>query len=171
MPSFVNSLSKIALTLGAICLMLSCKRNSIYQGEGVDFLQGNWIQESVPYQDSLLQYQLHEFRFTCDSVYIKIQQYARARTIPEECYNNGNWEEYAKGVYLIRNDSLLIEATYTYQDGKQKLRGCYHIGQYLDHFKIQKQTRDSLALMSKNSHIPIRLRKTSTTTCSPQKAF
>lgn len=161
----------MTLFLGLICLFICCERNSEYQGKGATFLQGSWEQDQVPYQDSLLQFQLHTFRFTCDSVYVTVKHHAKVRTIPEDCYNQGTWEEYAKGVYIIRNDSLLIEATYTHQDGRQKLSGCYHIGQYLDRFSIQKQTADSLYLMSRDSHIPVRLKKTNTTTCTPKKVF
>lgn len=160
------------LTTMAVLLFLSaCKFNSNYQGLGELSLQGTWIQESVPYQDDLLNYSLHEFRFSCDSVYVKIKTFAKTPIIVDSCYNNGEWTEYAKGLYVIRNDSLLIEATYTYENGKQKLKGCYHIGQYLPRLQINKQTADSLYLDVRNSQIPINLRKTETTTCVPKVVY
>jgi|SRR5690554_3917714 len=159
------------LVMFALVVLSSCKFNSNYQNEGELSLQGTWIQETVPYQDELLNYSLHEFRFSCDSVYVKIKSFAKNPIIVDSCYNDGEWAEYAKGLYVIRNDSLLIEATYTYENGKQKLKGCYTIGQYLPRLEIRKQTADSLYLGLKNSHIPINLRKTETTTCIPQIVY
>lgn len=158
------------LALVVFC-SISCKFNSNYQGEGDLGLQGSWVEEKVPYQDELLQYNLHEFLFTCDSVYITIKTFAKAQIIPETCYQDGKWKEYAKGVYVIRGDSLLIEATYTHENGRQKLTGCYHIGQYLPHFKIAKRTPDSLYLQDRHSHIPVNIRKTNTTTCVPKIVY
>lgn len=152
-------------------LLSSCKRNSKYQGEGELMLQGTWVQESVPYQDELLTYALHEFRFTCDSVYVEINHFAEKPIIVDSCYNGGEWTEYAQGMYVIRNDSLLIEATYMHPNGKQKLTGCYTIGQYLPRLKVSKQTADSLYLEPRNNHIPISLRKIETSECVPKKVY
>jgi hypothetical protein len=155
----------------ALLFLSSCKFNSNYQNEGELSLQGTWIQETVPYQNELLNYSLHEFRFSCDSVYVKIRNFAKNPIIVDSCYNGGEWAEYAKGLYVIRNDSLLIEATYTYENGKQKLKGCYNIGQYLPRLHIKKQSADSLYIGLRNSHIPINLRKTETTTCIPKIVY
>lgn len=164
-------LMRLLLMMAALIFLNSCKFNSNYQKSGEPYLQGTWIQETVPYQDELLNYSLHEFRFSCDSVYIKIKSFAKKPIIVDSCYNNGEWAEYARGLYVIRNDSLLIEATYTYENGKQKLKGCYHIGQYLPRLQIKKQSADSLYLGVRNSHIPINLRKTETTTCVPKIVY
>jgi hypothetical protein len=164
-------LMRVVLLISALIFLSSCKFNSNYQKLGEPNLQGTWIQETVPYQDELLNYSLHEFRFSCDSVYIKIKSFAKQPIIVDSCYNNGEWAEYARGLYVIRNDSLLIEATYTYENGKQKLKGCYHIGQYLPRLQIKNQSADSLYLEVRNSHIPINLRKTKTTTCIPKIVY
>lgn len=166
--------SVLRLFLGAVVALFflsACKFNSNYQNAGELSLQGTWIQESVPFQDELLTYSLHEFRFSCDSVYVTIQNFAKTPIIVDSCYNNGKWTEYASGLYVIRNDSLLIEATYMKENGKQKLSGCYHIGQYLPRLKINNQTADSLHLDVRNSHIPINLRKVETTTCIPKVVY
>lgn len=162
---------KLVLIAGLVCAFSACKRNTRYQGEGASFIQGTWIQETVPFQDSLLRFQLHRFRFTCDSVYITIHQNARVQTIPLECFNQGEWTEFARGVYVVRNDSLLIEATYTHADGRQKLTGCYTIGQYLERFDIEGYRGDSLFLMSSNSHVPVALRRSEKTTCIPKIVY
>ena len=155
----------------ALFFLSSCKFNSNYQHVGELSLQGTWIQESVPFQDELMTYSLHEFRFSCDSVYVTIQNFAKEPIIVDSCYNNGKWTEYASGLYVIRNDSLLIEATYMKENGKQKLSGCYHIGQYLPRLQINHQTGDSLYLDVRNNHIPINLRKIETTTCVPKIVY
>lgn len=171
----INSQFTVMRSLGSMIALLfflsSCKFNSNYQNPGELSLQGTWVQESVPYQNELLSYSLHEFRFSCDSVYVTIRNFAKKPTIIDSCYNNGEWTEYAKGLYVIRTDSLLIEATYTHSTGKQKLTGCYHIGQYLPRLQIKKQSEDSLYLQVRNNHIPINLRKTETTTCVPKIVY
>lgn len=134
-------------------------------------MQGTWVQESVPHQNELLNYSLNEFRFSCDSVYVTVRNFAKEPVIIDACYNGGEWTEYARGLYIIRNDSLLIEATYVHANGKQKLTGCYHIGQYLSRLSIEKQTVDSLFLQDRNSYLPIQLRKTESTTCVPQIVY
>lgn len=154
-----------------LLLFSACQRNSNFQGEGELALQGTWVQESVPYQNELLNYSLHEFRFTCDSVYVKINHFADQPILVDSCYNGGEWTEYAQGMYVVRNDSLLIEGTYMHANGKQKLTGCYTIGQYIPRLKIAELTADSLYLAPRNSHIPINLRKTETTTCIPKKIY
>lgn len=166
-----ESVRGIFIPLMLILLISACKFNSKMQDKGVDFLQGSWIAESVPYQDSLSRYELHDFKFTCDSVYVKIKTFSKTKMDSDSCYGNGQWEEYARGVYVVRGDSLLIEATYTYDNWRQKLSGCHHQGQYLPRFKIAKQTTDSLYLNNLYSHIPIQLRKTETTTCIPKEVY
>lgn len=160
------------LLVAVVFFFLSaCRFNSNYQNVGESALQGTWIQESVPHQNELLSYSLHEFRFSCDSVYVTIRNFAKEPIIVDSCYNGGEWTEYAQGLYVIRNDSLLIEATYMHENGKQKLTGCYHIGQYLPRLSIGKQTADSLYLQDRNSYIPMNLRKIKSTTCVPQIVY
>lgn len=168
---FGKSAYRVIFSCVLILILASCQRNSDMQGEGELFLQGSWTSESVPNQDELLSYELIDFRFNCDSVYVKIKTFSTAKMVADSCYNDGEWNEYARGVYTVRDDSLLVQATYTHEDWRQKLSGCHHIGQYLPRFKIIKQTTDSLYLENRFSHIPVQLRKTETTTCVPQKVY
>lgn len=154
-----------------ILILSSCKFNPKMQHSGDASIQGSWTAESVPYQDSLLNYQLHDFKFTCDSVYVKIKTFSKTKMEVDSCFKNGEWDEYARGVYVVRGDSLLIEATYTHENWKQKLSGCHHIGQYLPRFEISKQTADSLVLKNRYSHIPVELRRTETTSCVPKQIY
>lgn len=169
--TFIKSAWGKSIFLMLILFLSSCKFNSKMQNTGAEFIQGSWIAETVPDQDKLLRYQLHDFQFTCDSVYVKIKTFAKTKMEIDTCYGNGEWQEYARGVYVVRGDSLLIEATYTHDNWRQKLSGCHHIGQYLPRFKITKQTADSLYLSNFYSHIPIELRKTETTTCVPKQVY
>lgn len=166
-----NSAYRIILFCMLTFVFVSCQRNSDMQGEGEVFLQGSWTTESVPNQDQLLRYELIDFRFNCDSVFVKIKTYSKAKMDVDSCYGNGEWAEYARGVYSVRGDSLIVQATYTNENWRQKLSGCHHIGQYLPRFKIVKQTKDSLYLENRFSHNPVQLRKTETTTCVPQKVY
>lgn len=154
-----------------IFMLVSCRANSDMQGEGDLYLQGSWITDSVINQDQLLRYELIDFRFNCDSVFVKIKTFSKAKMDVDSCYGNGEWNEYARGVYAVRGDSLIIQATYTHENWRQKLSGCHHIGQYLPRFKIVKETKDSLYLENRFSHNPTQLVKTETTVCVPKKVF
>jgi len=169
--TFTKSAWGKSIFLMLIFILSACKFNSKMQDPGSEFLQGSWISESVPYQNELLRYELYKFDFTCDSVYVKINTYSKTKMDVDSCYGNGEWNEYARGVYVVRGDSLLIEATYTHKDWRQKLSGCHHIGQYLPRFKITKQTADSLYLKNRYSHIPIQLSKITTSSCVPKQVY
>lgn len=141
------------------------------QTEGVPFLQGVWIQDSIPYQDQLLNYTLHQLTFTCDSIYTVMNVHAKTQTVPDSCYKNGNWKEYAQGVYVQRGDSILVEGIYVRENGKQKISGCYKSGQYLPRFKLVYYDKDSVVLENKFDSKPIILRKVKDITCIPKKRW
>lgn len=149
----------------------ACEFHSEYQHEGAEYLQGVWVQDSVAFQDELIQYTLHELKFTCDSIYAVLHTHTSALNIADSCYNNGSWTEYAKGVYVVRGDSLLVDGLYTRADSKQKISGCYRSGQYLPRFKIVRYSTDSLELHSRYDQRAILLRKTQDITCVPRKRW
>lgn len=151
--------------------LMGCTLNSEYQHEGADYLQGVWVQERMPLQDELLQYTLHEFKFTCDSIYSTMTTHSSAKNIADSCFNDGEWTEYAKGVYVVRGDSLLVDGLYTRENWKQKISGCYRIGQYLPRFKIIHHSSDSLVLQNRYDQRPVILRKTQDITCVPKKRW
>lgn len=144
------------IILGAAALN-SCRFNENLQGKGRDDLQGIWEEGTVAYQNERLQYSKHQFRFSCDSVYVTIKTFAKVNTYPDSCFNNGNWTEYAKGVYETKKDTLLITATFTKPDFKQKISGCYRTGQYLRAFVIRKSNADTLYLEGLQDHLPLDL--------------
>lgn len=175
----MNKLSKkynltrayLSILLGMLFTIASCYRHSDMQTQGVAGLQGVWIQDSVDNQEQLLNYTLHQFTFRCDSMYAVMDVHAKNKTIPDSCYNNGNWKEYAQGVYVQRGDSLVVEGIYTRENGRQKISGCYKNGQYLPRFKIISIAADSIVLQSKFESKPMTLRKTQDITCVPKKRW
>lgn len=157
--------------VGMLFIFSSCQRHTDMQGEGADYLQGVWIQDSIPGQDQMLNYTLHELRFICDSVYAIMHVRSKVQSIPDSCYKNGEWTEYAKAVYSVRGDSLITEGVYTKPNGKQKISGCYKQGPYGPRFLIAHKGKDSLVLENKFDSRPIILRKTADITCVPKKRW
>lgn len=129
-------------------LFASCSRLPNVQGKGEAFLQGVWNQDSIPNAGKLLSYTQHKFKFTCDSFYVDLTTHSKVNYYPDSCFNNGVWKEYAKGVYEVRNDSLILEGTYTKANYKQKISGCFQIGRYIKSFYIKSFEPNKLFLQS-----------------------
>jgi hypothetical protein len=146
----------------------ACKFNPNYQGRGEEYLQGVWEEIPVAYQDELIQYTRHQFTFTCDSVYVTLQTKAKANYYPDSCFNGGLWTEYAKGNYVVSGDTLYIISTFTKSNFKQKLSGCYRIGQYLPKFVIKKRSSNTIELEALQQHIPVTLQLKKEIECVPQ---
>src|SRR5690606_5956921 len=145
----------------------SCVRHSELQSEGAGYLQGVWVQDSIPHQSQMMDYTLHEFIFVCDSVYTTTRVRPKIQRIPDSRYNDGEWTEYARGVYVIRGDSLIGEGIYTRPNGKYKTSGCYKTGTYLPRYRIAYHDADSVVLESRFDQRPIVLRKTHSISCVP----
>lgn len=148
-----------------VLALASCKFNPNLQGKGTESIQGIWEEGKVDYQNERLQYSRHQFRFSCDSVYLTIKTFAKVNIYPDSCFNNGSWTEYAKGTYLTNGDTLMLTTTFTKSNFKQKISGCYRIGQYLPAFIIRKNTGDSLYLESLKQHSNIKLSLLQKTIC------
>src|SRR5690606_33259407 len=88
----------------------------------------------------------HHFKFTCDSFYVDLTTHSQVNYYEEACFNDGVWKEYAKGVYFVNGDTLILSGTFTKADYKQKVSGCYRNGQYLSSFNIKRSTQDTLVL-------------------------
>ena len=127
---------------------LGCERRPNIQGAGEKFLQGIWNEGNRTDSAILLNYTLHKFKFTCDSFYVELTTHSRVNYYADSCFNGGIWKEYAKGVYSVRKDSLFLEGTYTKSNYKQKVSGCYQIGQYNKSFIVKSAQQDSLYLLS-----------------------
>lgn len=164
--SFLLALSSLLLVLCS--LLFACRFNPNLQGKGENYLQGVWHEDSVVYQDELLQYTRHQFKFTCDSFYVTLKTSAKVNTYTDSCFNNGAWVEYAKGTYTVINDTLYIYGTFTKPDFKQKISGCYRIGQYLASFIIKRHTNKALYFQSLQQHLPVKLNLKQKISCVPK---
>jgi len=171
--SSINIFQKayLIIALGMLFTATSCVRHSEMQTEGADYLQGVWVQDSIPFQSQMMDYTLHEFRFICDSVYTTMRVHAETQRVPDSCYNDGNWDEYAKGVYVMRGDSLIGEGIYTKPNGKYKASGCHKVGTYLPRYRVAYHSKDSLVLENRYDQRPIILRKTQDISCVPKRRW
>ncbi len=151
-----------------ILSLSSCKFNPNFQGKGTPFVQGEWEQEQVPYEDQLLTSTRHRLTFTCDSIYAVLQTRSKVNPYADSCFNTGQWTEYAKGTYLVRHDTLFVFGTFTHETFKQKLTGCYRIGRYLPIFIVKKHTPDSLYLQNLQDHLPVTLALKRKIECVPK---
>ncbi|MDB5013187.1 MAG: fumarate hydratase [Daejeonella sp.] len=138
------------------------------QEKGADFIQGVWVEDSVIYQNQLLQYTKHRFKVTCDSFYVTMDTYAKTNTFTDSCFNNGHFTEYAKGLYATKNDSIFFSGTFTKSNFKQKISGCYRVGEYLAGFAIRKKGADTLLLTNKMQNLPIILIRKEKWVCVPK---
>jgi len=150
-----------------ICIT-GCTRLPDIQGRGSEAFQGVWSQDSVENESKLLTYTKHDFRITCDSFYVNLVTHSKANYYSDSCFNNGIWKEYAKGVYAVRNDSLFLLGTYTKENYKQKISGCYQIGQYIKSFKILKMEKQKIVMESSDNQRIINLFLKERITCVPK---
>jgi hypothetical protein len=151
-----------------VCFLASCKFNPNLQGTGVDFLQGEWQEDSVLYQDKLLEFTKHRFTFTCDSFYAYLETHAKVNRYPESCFNNGLIKEYAKGQYVMNKDTLYLIGTFTKSDFKQKISGCYRIGRYIPRFIVTKEDNKLIQLVNLQNNFPITLKLKQRISCNPK---
>ncbi|RZK78998.1 MAG: fumarate hydratase [Pedobacter sp.] len=160
-----------ALVLAVIVVFLTsaCRRLPDIQGEGNAAFQGVWNQDSVLNSEKLLNYTQHKFRFSCDSFYVDLVTHSKANYYADSCFNNGIWKEYAKGVYQVRADSLFLLGTFTKSNYKQKLSGCYQIGQYIKSFKILNTDSSKIVLESTDNQRIVELILKQPIVCVPQE--
>lgn len=150
-------------------LAISCRRLPNIQGEGDASLQGIWNQDSISGSDKLLNYTKHQFKFTCDSFYADLVTHSKANYYADSCFNNGIWKEHAKGVYQVRNDTLFLLGTWTKANYKQKVSGCYNIGQYIRTFKMIPTDTGKLYFENIDDHREIELIRTKEIKCVQQE--
>jgi len=147
---------------------MSCTRLPDIQGSGSPLFQGVWSQDSIENESKLLNYTRHNFRITCDSFYVDLVTHSKANYYSDSCYNNGIWKEYAKGTYAVRNDSIFLVGTYTKDNYRQKISGCYQIGQYIKSFRILKIAPENIVMESSDNQRIINLVLKEKITCVPQ---
>jgi hypothetical protein len=157
-------------TFNFLLLFFSCSRLPDVQGKGETFLQGVWNQDSIVNQSQLQNYVKHHFKFTCDSFYVDFTTHSKVNYYEEECFNNGVWEEHAKGTYQVRNDTLILVGDFTKSNYKQKVSGCYRNGRYVSSFKVNSWNAEKLELENLSDQTEVKLNLKEKITCV-QKAL
>ncbi|MXV49714.1 fumarate hydratase [Pedobacter sp. HMF7647] len=146
----------------------ACTFNKNVQGRGDQALQGIWVQQTIPYKEQLMEYTETSYTFTCDSFYASFVTHGKHNRYEDQCFNEGIWKEYARGTYAASHDTVYLNGTFTKPNWKQKITGCYRIGQYLDALHIIKNDGDTLSFQSAQSHVPVSLILKKRITCDPK---
>ncbi|WP_113661078.1 fumarate hydratase [Pedobacter nanyangensis] len=160
----------LLFTFSFLLLVLSCSRLPNVQGKGETFLQGVWGQDSIANKAQLQAYTEHRFKFTCDSFYVDLTTHAKVNYYEADCFNHGEWKEYAKGTYELRHDTLILVGDFTKANYKQKVSGCYRNGRYLTNFKVKLWNAEQLQLENLNDQTEVKLKLKAKITCV-QKAL
>ncbi len=159
-----------AFTFFLIAFVLTaCSLNPGLQSRGEDYLQGQWEQDSIPMQNELLNYSLHYFKFSCDSVYLTIKTFSKINNGYDTCMNTGNWTEYVRGTYEQKNDTLRIRGNFCNADFSLKgPEGCFRSGVYQDVFKVSRKNDLLIQFSSISNVIPVNLRLVNKIICEPK---
>ena len=169
MPVFYKRLFFSIFYFLFFTLLFACTRLPNIQGKGEVFLQGIWQQDSVAKSSTLLNYTQHNLKITCDSFYLAFTTHAKVNYYDDACFNKGIWKEFAKGTYLVKGDTLILNGTFTKANYKQKVSGCYRNGRYLANFKIKTVNKTSLLLENLNDHKQYPLSLTEKTICTQKE--
>ncbi|RVU01369.1 fumarate hydratase [Mucilaginibacter limnophilus] len=147
----------------------SCSFNPSVQGKGEVYLQGEWKQDSLPGQKQLLTYSLSDFKFTCDSFYIKVNTVSRVNYGADSCMNRGRWTEYIRGTYRQVKDTLQLRGFFYNADGTLKRENtCFRSGVFEEQYTVKKQADSILNLSTSSSVLPLTLRLTHRISCVPK---
>ncbi|RZK52548.1 MAG: fumarate hydratase, partial [Pedobacter sp.] len=152
-----------------LAFALSCTRLPNVQGKGEALLQGVWNQDSIANSSKLLTYTQHHFKISCDSFYVDLTTFSKVNYYSDSCFNKGVWKEYAKGTYIVKGDTLILTGTFTKDNYKQKVSGCYRTGRYLTNFKIKSSAANSLVLENLNDQRECALVLKEKITCVPKE--
>ncbi len=154
----------------AFCLIVaSCSRNPDMQEPGDSKLQGEWRQDSVPAQKSLVTYSLYDIKFSCDSFLLKISTVSKVNYGADTCMSKGHWAEYVRGTYSQRQDTLHIKGQFCNADGSYKNeQGCFRFGDYEEYFKVHHTGDSLIRFVSTSNVIPINAHLIKRTSCIPK---
>lgn len=166
---FRRKFDLLLIALVSILFIFSCSRLPNVQGNGEMVLQGVWNQDSVVNSEKLLNYTQHKFKFSCDSFYVDLTTHSKVNYYEEACFNKGIWNEYAKGTYIVKGDTLFLIGTFTKANYKQKVSGCYRNGRYLSNFKIKSTSKNGLVLEGLNDQKECILTLKKRINCSPKE--
>jgi hypothetical protein len=150
-------------------IIASCTMNPDKQTPGEGYLQGEWKQDSVPAQKSLVTYSLYDIKFSCDSFLLKISTVSKVNYGADTCMSKGHWDEYVRGTYSQRRDTLHIKGQFCNADGSYKNeQGCFRFGDYEEYFKVHKQSDSLIRFVSTSNVIPINAHLIKRTSCIPK---
>jgi hypothetical protein len=147
----------------------SCTMNADKQTPGEGYLQGEWRQDTVPAQKSLVTYSLYDLKFTCDSFFLKISTVSKVNYGADTCMSKGQWAEYVRGTYSQRQDTLHIKGQFCNADGSYKNeQGCFRFGDYEEYFKVHRKGDSLIRFVSTSNVIPINAHLIKRTSCIPK---
>ncbi|MFC0518429.1 fumarate hydratase [Mucilaginibacter angelicae] len=150
-------------------IMASCTMNPDKQTPGEGYLQGEWKQDTIPAQKSLVTYSLYDLKFSCDSFFLKISTVSRVNYGADTCMSKGQWAEYIKGTYSQRQDTLHIKGQFCNADGSYKNeQGCFRFGDYEEYFKVRKKSDSLIQFISTSNVIPVNAHLIKRTSCIPK---
>lgn len=169
-PSAFSLKKAFRLLPFAFCLIVaSCTRNPDMQEPGESKLQGEWRQDSVPAQKSLVTYSLYDIKFSCDSFLLKISTVSKVNYGADTCMSKGYWDEYIRGTYSQRQDTLHIKGQFCNADGSYKNeQGCFRFGDYEEYFKVHRTGDSLIRFVSTSNVIPINAHLIKRTSCIPK---
>ncbi|MFS2190048.1 fumarate hydratase [Mucilaginibacter sp. Mucisp84] len=166
--SLKNAFCLIAFSL-LLSAFSSCTMNPDKQTPGEGYLQGEWKQDSIPAQKSLVTYSLYDIKFSCDSFLLKISTVSKVNYGADTCMSKGHWDEYIRGTYSQRRDTLHIKGQFCNADGSYKNeQGCFRFGDYEEYFKVHKQSDSLIRFVSTSNVIPINAHLIKRTSCIPK---
>jgi len=146
---------KLFLTfLSGLLIFSSCSFNPNVPKAGEGFLQGTWAEDSIENKDQLVSYERFDFKFTCDSFYLKSTSFSTINLDAGECYNGNTWREYAKGFYTFDKDTLILNGVFVNKDFRFKPESsCYRFGKMEEKFLVEKVNSDTIIINSTLSHL------------------
>lgn len=147
----------------------SCTMNPDKQTPGEGYLQGEWKQDTIPAQKSLVTYSLYDIKFSCDSFLLKISTVSKVNYGADTCMSKGQWAEYVRGTYSQRQDTLHIKGQFCNADGSYKNeQGCFRFGDYEEYFKVRKKSDSLIQFISTSNVIPVNAHLIKRTSCIPK---
>ncbi len=147
-------MQKVLLFFFSLVFLSSCSFNPNIPKTGEDFLQGTWSEDSIENKNQLVSYEKFDFKFTCDSFYLKSTSFSKVNLDGGECYNANTWQEFAKGVYTFDNDTLKLNGVFVNKDFRFKPQSsCYRFGKLEEKFLVKKQSADTVIINSTLSHL------------------
>lgn len=166
--AFCFKLSALSFLLCALSFA-SCSFNPSLQGKGEAAIQGSWQQDSLANSKQLVNYALYRFRFSCDSVFIRMENFSKVNYGADTCMRNGHWFEYARATYAQSHDTLRINGYYCNADYTLKvIAGCFNTGPYAESFKISPKGDSVLQLQPLSGTLPFKLKLIKRTSCVPK---